>query len=166
MKTFHFPIFNNNATIEVLVGDTQNPYVNDQMKLAVSNVVGLEMHNEMIDATLQRPYLRVVFIGDLNMIHWKHFNNDRDCEFEEDDLITDDGKWIGKVVFMRGGLYNSKPNDYMSKKVGEYIKSLDNSEGNYTSYNEFVEVYLDNPWFRIILFNLDKMINFNNDAQK
>ena len=57
---------------------------------------------------------------------------------------------------MRGGLYKKNPNEYMSEQVRKYLGSLDTSK--YETYNELIEKYMDNPWLRVILLNVNKLI--------
>jgi len=143
--------------IVVLVTGSSTEYPNEVMRLAVADEVGREMHNEMIDISLHRPFMRLIFIGDINEVHWQSYKQEKDCDYAEFDLHNQEQKWIGKVVFMRGGLYSQKPNAFMSKKVADYVNSLEEKGTKYTSYNEMVEIFLDNPWFRVILLNIDKI---------
>lgn len=143
--------------IVVLVTNSKTPYPNEVMRLAVSDVVGRELHNEMIDISLHRPFMRLIFMGDINRVHWQPYKQEKDCEYAEFDLYNQEKKWIGKVVFLRGGLYSKKPNEFMSKIVVDYLNGLDEKGTKYTSYNEMVEIFLDNPWFRVVLLNIDKI---------
>lgn len=143
--------------IVVLITDDNSEYTYEIMSMAVSNVVLHELHNEMIDVSMRRPFLRLIYIGDINNIGWKPYPNEDDCEYVEFDLKNIVGKWIGKVAFLRGGLYNQNPSLYMSNMVQKYLDNLDGKGSKYTSYNEMCEIFLDNPWFRVILLNLDKL---------
>ena len=61
---------------------------------------------------------------------------------------------------MRGGFYKKNPNQYMSWMVQKYLDNIRHKkeEIEYKTYNELVEAPLDNPWFRVILLNIDKLI--------
>ena len=145
----------NGGKFVVLLADPHVENPTNLLTLAVSEVVGRSMFNEFIDITLQRPYLRVVWLGDLNTLPWKSYNGLRDCEYIEFELKDPENKWCGRIVFMRGGLYQSNPNQYMTSMVNNYLKSLDH--GKFKTYNEMVERPLDNPWFRVILLNINNL---------
>lgn len=147
------------AWINVLLVDPANVrYSNDLMLEAVSRVVGSSMYNEMIDYSLQRPYLRLVFVGDINLLNWKPSEYD-DCDSVEIELRNGEDP-VGKAVFMRGGFRHKNPNEYMSDIVNKYVKKLNIIEDpiKYEAYNELIEAPLDNPWFRVILLNINKLI--------
>lgn len=126
------------------------------LTLEVSEVVGRYMYNEFIDISLQRPYLRVVWLGDLNTLPWNSYKGLRDCEYIEYELKNPEDNWCGRIVLMRGGLYQSNPNQYMTDIVQEYLSDLDHEK--FKTYNEMVERPLDNPWFRVILLNINNLI--------
>jgi hypothetical protein len=141
--------------IVILLADSQVESPNDIMREAVSKVVKSSMYNEMIDASLRRPYLRLLLIGDINTLQWKKYDNGTDCDYVEFDL-KNDGVLAGRVVFMRGGLYQPNPYEYMTNKVKSYLCNLDNTV--YKTYNELIEEPLDNPWFRVILLNINNLV--------
>ena len=147
------------AKICILLASPEIKYPNDIMRYAVSCVVGNTMYNEMIDISLQRPYLRLVLLGDINLLNWKKNPKYGDSEFVEIEL-KNGNITVGKVVFMRGGFYQKDPNKYMSNIVQQYLNDLGNTNGNihYEAYNELVEEPLDNPWFRVLLLNINKII--------
>ena len=139
----------------LLVADQSVKYPNELMEAAVSGLVGHEMYNEYIDISLRRPYLRALLIGNTNDFLWQKFNNNTDCEYKEIELKNGD-KIAGRVVLMRGGLYAPNPNVYMSKMVQDYLKKLDYNI--FGTYNELIEAPMDNPWFRVVILNIDKLI--------
>lgn len=152
-------INNNLARISILLADQSIKYPNNIMVEAVSCAVGRSMYNEMIDISLQRPFLRFVFMGDINLLRWEKKNEYDDCEIVEIKLYNDE-IFAGKAVFMRGGFYKNNPNQHMSWMVQKYLDNIRHKkdEIEYKTYNELVEAPLDNPWFRVILLNMDKLI--------
>lgn len=150
----------NGAKICVLLAAPEIKYPNDIMRYAVSLIVGRNMYNEMIDISLQRPYLRLIFIGETNLLRWENAIL-KGKEFEYVEIKLNNGlTCVGKVVLMRGGFYEKEPNAYMTNIVQEYLKNLSNTEDGikYETYNELIEEPLDNPWFRVILLNINKLI--------
>lgn len=153
-------IDNSSARISILLVDpTSIRYSNSLMLEAVSRVVGTSMYNEMIDSSLQRPYLRLVFVGDINLLRWKPCDEYEDCESVEIKLCNGED-FVGKAVFMRGGFHHKNPNAHMNDIVDKYIKKLDNAKDSikYETYNELIEAPLDNLWFRVILLNINKLV--------
>ena len=59
---------NDLAQISILLADSSIKYPNNIMMEAVSCAVGRSMYNEMIDISLQRPFLRFIFMGDINLL--------------------------------------------------------------------------------------------------
>lgn len=51
----------------------------------------------------------------------------------------------GKITILIGGI--NKPKSYMDGVVSEYV--------GHASYNEFIEIFLDNPYVRVIVSRLD-----------
>ena len=100
----------NGGKLVVLVAEPEAQNPASLMRLAVSQVVQHSMFNEYVDISLLRPFLRLVWLGDLNTLAWKQYNGDRDCEYIEFELKDDVNQWCGRVVFMRGGLYQKNPN--------------------------------------------------------
>ena len=145
----------NGGEFVVLVANSEIENPNGLLTLAVSEVVARSMYNDFIDISLHRPYLRLVWIGDLNTLVWKRYNGYNDCEYIEFDLKNQQNDWEGRVVFMRGGLYQDNPNQYMSDRVYEYVNKLDRNK--FSVFNEMVESTLDNQWFRAILLNIDHL---------
>lgn len=56
--------------------------------------------------------------------------------------IEVNGKVLGKIAILVGGLNSEKPMSYMSDAVSKYVKEI--------PHNQFVEIRLDNPWTRIV----------------
>ena len=76
-------INNDLARISILLADQSIKYPNNIMVEAVSCAVGRSMYNEMIDISLQRPFLRFVFMGDINLLRWEKKTEYGDCEIVE-----------------------------------------------------------------------------------
>lgn len=59
-----------------------------------------------------------------------------------------------KVVYLTlliGGLENENPKAFMDNVVSEYVQSR--------MFNEYIDSHLDNPWFRIIIEDVNDLIN-------
>ncbi len=69
-------------------------------------------------------------------------------EIFEQELMKE-GTKVGKVAILRGGLNTDNPNPIMNAAVSKYV-------GN-TGYNEFVEIYLDNPWVRVVVSGINEL---------
>jgi hypothetical protein len=63
--------------------------------------------------------------------------------------LCKDGREVGKVAFLRGGLNTDNPMGIMKEAVSEYV----NTKG----YNEFIEIHMDNPWVRVIVSGINKV---------
>lgn len=55
------------------------------------------------------------------------------------------------LVIMRGGLNQPNPKNYMDAAVSEYVQ--------HDPYNEFIEIFLDNPWIRVLIFGINELHN-------
>lgn len=58
------------------------------------------------------------------------------------------------LVIMRGGLNQPSPKNYMDAAVSEYVQ--------HDPYNEFIEIFLDNPWIRVLIFGINELHNSKN----
>jgi len=54
-----------------------------------------------------------------------------------------------KVAILRGGLNTDNPTAILNDAVSTYV----GEEG----YNEFVEIFLDNPWVRVIVSEINEL---------
>lgn len=72
--------------------------------------------------------------------------------------LTKDNETVGKVTILRGGLNTDNPTAIMNDAVSKYVGS--------TGYNEFVEIYLDNPWIRVIISGINELDYKTFDNQK
>lgn len=71
-----------------------------------------------------------------------------DVEIFEQDLMRD-GRKVGKVAILRGGLDTANPTAIMNTAVLKYVKS--------TGHNQFVEIHLDNPWVRVVIDGINEL---------
>lgn len=53
------------------------------------------------------------------------------------------------IAMLRGGFTAANPKLYMDNVVSEYVGQ--------SMYNEFVEIFLDNPWIRVIIFGINNI---------
>ena len=67
--------------------------------------------------------------------------------FEQAITGTHGGKF--KIAILRGGLRSDNPTEVMNAAVSVYVGS--------TPYNEFVEIFLDNPWVRVIVSGINEL---------
>lgn len=58
-------------------------------------------------------------------------------------------KVVGEVAILRGGLNTENPTGLMDTAVSQYVGS--------NGYNEFVEIYLDNPWVRVVVIGINEL---------
>ena len=66
-------------------------------------------------------------------------------------LLRNDKQIVGKVAIIRGGLNTDNPTGLLNLAVSQYVEN--------TGYNEFVEIFLDNPWVRVVMSGINE-INF------
>lgn len=69
-------------------------------------------------------------------------------EIFEQELKNGD-KTVGKVAILRGGLNTDNPTAIMNDAVSTYVGT--------NGYNEFVEVFLDNPWVRVVVSGINEL---------
>jgi hypothetical protein len=67
--------------------------------------------------------------------------------FEQD--LTKNSTKVGKLAILRGGLNTDNPTAMMNLAVSDYVGT--------TGFNEFVEIYLDNPWVRVIVSGINDL---------
>ena len=56
---------------------------------------------------------------------------------------------VGRIAIIRGGLNEENPTAVLNNAVSNYVGQ--------TPYNEFVEIYLDNPWVRVIVSGINEL---------
>ncbi len=69
-------------------------------------------------------------------------------EIAEQELKKGD-KVVGKVAILRGGLNTDNPTAIMNDAVSTYVQNK--------GYNEFVEIFLDNPWVRVVVGGINDL---------
>lgn len=57
-----------------------------------------------------------------------------------------------KLYVLRGGLGEKNPKAYMDGAVAEFLQLKGNP-----SFNEFVEIFLDNPYVRVIIVGINSL---------
>lgn len=67
-------------------------------------------------------------------------------------LLESDNQVVGKIAIIRGGVNTDNPTGLLNNAVSEYVEN--------TGYNEFVEIFLDNPWIRVVMSGINE-IDFN-----
>lgn len=56
------------------------------------------------------------------------------------------------VTFLRGGFNSENPKAYMDLAVSDFLEKKGNP-----MYNEFIEIFLDNPYLRVIVTGINDM---------
>ena len=56
------------------------------------------------------------------------------------------------VAFLRGGVGEKNPKYYMDNAVSDYLEKKGNP-----MYNEFIEIFLDNPYLRVVVTGINEM---------
>lgn len=67
----------------------------------------------------------------------------------EQDTHDDAGNVNGKITILAASPDIEKPKAIMDDAVLRYVGS--------SSYNEFIEIYLDNPWVRVIVKDINSL---------
>ena len=73
----------------------------------------------------------------------------KDVKIFEQELKDKNGQPKGKIAIMYGGLYEENPKEYMDKVVNKY------ADGK--PYSQYVDIHMDDPWFRIVLFGVNDL---------
>ena len=61
------------------------------------------------------------------------------------------GDEVVYLTLLIGGLENENPKAFMDNVVSKYVQSR--------MFNEYIDSHLDNPWFRIIIEDVNDLIN-------
>ncbi len=64
-------------------------------------------------------------------------------------LLKNKDQVVGKIAVIRGGLNTDNPTGLLNAAVSEYVQN--------TGFNEFVEIYLDNPWIRVVMSGINEI---------
>ena len=65
---------------------------------------------------------------------------------------------VGKVAILKGGIGSINPKSILDNAVSEYVK--------YNTYNQFVEIHLDNPWVRVVVKGINEVQYESFDNQR
>lgn len=129
---------------------TSNP--KEVLNHVVSKYVSNVGYNEFIKIELNDPLTRLV-VKDMDKLDYKKscLPQYPDVETYETILFSNNQDESCKLAVLRGGLNSINPLSYMSEAVSEF--------SNRAEHHEFVEITLDNPWVRVLLFN-EELIKF------
>jgi hypothetical protein len=100
---------------------------------------------------IEAPANRRMRIASVVSSHYKKnikHKNMSNIEIFEQDLTKNSTK-VGKLAILRGGLNTDNPTAMMNLAVSDYVGT--------TGFNEFVEIYLDNPWVRVIVSGINDL---------
>ena len=77
-------------------------------------------------------------------------------EISENPIFDKDGKRIGTIAVLRGGIGHPNPKAFMDKIVSEYTDRC--------LHNQFIESHLDTPWVRIVIDCINELnyVDFEN----
>jgi hypothetical protein len=67
--------------------------------------------------------------------------------FEQPFIV--DGRTVGKMAILVGGLNKPNPKEYMDAAAHQYVGSI--------GHNQYIEIHLDNPWTRIITTGINSL---------
>ncbi|MEI7503092.1 MAG: hypothetical protein WCJ61_07395 [Paludibacter sp.] len=77
-----------------------------------------------------------------------------DIDFCEYDLINKSTQMTeGKIAIFRGALDSTDPIKVMNEIISDYVGSK--------PHNQFIEMHLDNPWVRVLVFGINEL-NYDN----
>ncbi|WP_417237071.1 MULTISPECIES: hypothetical protein [Flavobacteriaceae] len=114
---------------------------------AVSIYVENKPYNEFVQIYNSNNWFRIIISGINEFDYIKDENKDERVEFE----LHDKAKHaVAKSAIIRGGLYSEKPLEYMSDLVKEYAKGQE--------HLHCVEIFMDNPWVRVVLFKINNLV--------
>jgi hypothetical protein len=114
---------------------------------AVSIYVGSNLYNEFVEIYNSDNWFRIIISG-INEFDYK--KDDNQNEIIEFDLHNNSTEVIAKAAILRGGLYSEKPLEYMSNLVTEYTDTKE--------HLHCVEIFMDNPWVRALLFGMNNIV--------
>jgi hypothetical protein len=136
--------------LAILKCDEGSPNPKGVLEYAVNKYVVNEGFNEFVQIELDNPWMRLI-IRDINELNYQQNQllNYDDVEIFNQTLIDRNEAETGRVSILRGGLNSEKPIAYMAAAVREYAGD--------DNYLHFVEIYLDNPWVRVLIFNIDQL---------
>ncbi len=60
-----------------------------------------------------------------------------------------DGRVVGKMAILVGGLNKPNPKEFMDDAVHLYVGSV--------GHNQYIEIHMDNPWTRVITTGINEL---------
>ena len=120
------------------------------LDFAVSNFVESDGYNEFVEVFKENPWVRIVVSG-INELQFNNIflNENPDVDCYEFNLPTLAGFETSRFGILRGGLQENKPLEYMNNIVRKYAGE--------TPSNHFMEIFMDNPWVRLVVFGIDNL---------
>lgn len=67
--------------------------------------------------------------------------------FEQPFII--EGRTVGKMAILVGGLHNPNPKEFMDNAVHQYVGNV--------GHNQYIEIHMDNPWTRVITTGINEL---------
>ena len=64
-------------------------------------------------------------------------------------LFNVDGRTVGKMAILVGGLNRPNPKEFMDGAVSQYVGNI--------GHNQYIEIHLDNPWTRVITTGINEL---------
>lgn len=135
-------------------GDNEQPM--RKLDVVVDELVKYDPRTEFIDIRQNIPQLRVVLKGDINALHYLPFIDASTKVNIFEGYISENKET--KVAIFIGDISLQAPNSYMSQMVNFY-KNDKNFYHNdvYEGAFEMIDKYRDNPWLRLVGFDLHKL---------
>ena len=124
-----------------------NQYSKAILDEAISIYVGNNLYNEFVEIYNSENWFRIIISGINEFDYSIDRNKDESIEFDLHDITNN---VVAKSVILRGGLYSDKPLEYMSNVVTKYT--------NTKEHIHCVEIFMDNPWVRVVLFNMNNLV--------
>lgn len=136
-------------------GGVEQPMI--ELDAKVNDLVGYSQRTEFIDIRQNIPWLRVVLKGDINQLEYKPFYDSTTGVKIFEGVIKQELMEM-KVAILIGDITLSAPNIQMSQYVEYYEKDKvfyhnDIYEGAF----EMIDKHRDNPWLRLVGFDLHKL---------
>ena len=67
--------------------------------------------------------------------------------FEQPFIV--DGKFVGKMAILVGGLNKPNPKEFMDMAVHQYVGTVE--------HNQYIEIHMDNPWTSVITTGINEL---------
>lgn len=108
-------------------------------------------YNEFVEVYNDNPWTRIIVSGINELQYIKIYSEDHpDVECFENNLTASNDEIYGRFAIIRGGLDSDKPLEYMNNIVSKYAGDL--------QYNHYIEIHMDNPWVRLVVFGMDNLV--------